>query len=215
MPERSQLSTSTTGPVFWGERLGSAFAALRLSRKPKRAIGSLREGELVCVRGKVCATRETILSPVWGKPAVFGRLAVGVDEQRVEERRVGRSSATRLLADVTYGGDFALEDETGRALVALRPEDPFELFVTVGRMRSGYCTERLEAFVQRDPSYQGLLALETHRHAMAAEWTLLEGATVSLLAKVTHTEAAPSDDYRALKRVPVLGVRGEKPIVFF
>ena len=43
----------------------------------------------------------------------------------------------------------------------LIPEDPFELFVTVGRMRSGYCTERLEAFVKRDAAYEGLLALES------------------------------------------------------
>jgi hypothetical protein len=50
---------------------------------------------------------------------------------------------------------------------------------------------------------------------MAAEWAILEGATVSLLAKVTHTVAAPSDDYREMKRLPVLGVRGVKPIVVF
>ena len=218
MPERSELATSTSGPVFWGERLGSVFATLRLSRQPKRPIGALTEGETVRVRGKVCAATETILSPVWGKPAVFGRVAVGVDEKRVEERRIGRERtyvATRLLADVTYGGDFMIEDDTGRALVSLRPEDPFELFVTVGRMRSGYCTERLEAFVERDAAYEGLLALERDKDAMAAEWAVLEGATVSVLAKVTHTIAAPGGDYREMKRIPVLGVRGEKPIVVF
>jgi hypothetical protein len=82
-------------------------------------------------------------------------------------------------------------------------------------MRSGYCTERLEAFVKRDAAYEGLLALERDKDAMAAEWAVLEGATVSVLAKVTHTIAAPGEDYREMKRIPVLGVRGEKPIVVF
>lgn len=82
-------------------------------------------------------------------------------------------------------------------------------------MRSGYCTERLAAFVARDPSYSTLLMLDRDKKSMAAEWAILEGATVSLLAKVTHTIAAPSDDYREMKRLPVLGVRGVKPIVVF
>lgn len=215
MPERSELATSTAGPVFWGERLGAVFAAMRLSRTPKRAIETLREGDIVCVRGKVCATSETILSPVWGKPAVFGRIAVGVEEKRAVMKVGGSYAATRLYADVTYGNGFVIEDDTGRALVELSGADPFELFVKVGRMRSGYCTERLEAFVKRDPSYESLFALDQVTDAMAAEWTILEGATVSILAKVTHTVAAPSDDYREMKRLPVLGVRGVKPIVVF
>lgn len=216
MPERSELATSTAGPVFWGERLGTVFAAMRLSRNPKCAIETLREGDVVRVHGKVCATSETILSPVWGKPAVFGRIAVGADEKRAVMRlEDGKYTSTHLYADVTYGDGFAIEDDTGRAIVSLSKADPFELFVKVGRMRSGYCTERLEAFVERDPAYQSLLALDQVSDAIAAEWTILEGATVSILAKVTHTIATPSDDYRAMKRLPVLGVRGVKPIVVF
>ena len=42
-----------------------------------------------------------------------------------------------------------------------------------------------------------------------------ERATVSILAEVTRTIAAPSDDYREMKRLPVLGVREMKPIVVF
>jgi len=216
MPDRSELATSTVGPVFWGERLGAVFAALRLRRAPTRAIETLREGETVRIRGKVCATSETILSPVWGKPAVFGRIAVGVENEVIPTKtKSGTHRAIRLYADVTYGGEFAIEDDTGRALISLHPDDPFELFIQVGRMRSGYCTERLEAFVQRDPSYSRLLMLDRDKKSMAAEWAILEGATVSLLAKVTHTIAAPSDDYREMKRIPVLGVRGDKPIIVF
>ena len=216
MPDRSALATSTVGPVFWGERLGSVFAAMRLRRAPTRAIETLREGETVRIRGKVCATSETILSPVWGKPAVFGRIAVGIENELIPSKlKTGNHRAIRLYADVTYGGEFAIEDDTGRAIVSLKPEDPFELFIAVGRMRSGYCKERLEDFVRRDSSYEGLLMLDRDKNAMAAEWAILEGATVSVLAKVTHTVAAPSDDYREMKRIPVLGVRGEKPIIVF
>ena len=104
------------------------------------------------------------------------------------------------------GNGFAIEDDSGRAIVSLSEAGPFELFVKVGRMRSGYCTERLDAFVKRDPSYQSLRALDQDKDAMAAEWAILEGATVSVL--VTNTISAPSDD-------SVLGVREVRPIVVF
>ena len=215
-PPQDLLSREGNQKTQWGERLGAVFATLRLSRTPKSAIETLREGDIVCVRGKVCATSETILSPVWGKPAVFGRIAVGVEEKRaVMKVEGGTYAATRLHADVTYRDGFAIEDDTGRAIVSLSEADPLELFVKVGRMRSGYCTQRLQAFVRHDASYQSLFALDQVTGAMAAEWTILEGATVSILAKVTHTISAPSDDYREMKRIPVLGVRHAKPIVVF
>jgi hypothetical protein len=40
-------------------------------------------------------------------------------------------------ADATFGGGFALEDESGRGRIEVRAEDPFELFVLV--RRAGAC----------------------------------------------------------------------------
>jgi hypothetical protein len=216
VPERSGFATTTIGPPFWGERLGAKLATLRLARQPRTEIANALEGT-VHVRGTVRAIGDAVAGPLSGRPSVFGRLLACFEQRRPSERTLGADRYVLLTqADVTFGGGFALEDESGRGRIEVRAEDPFELFVLVRRAGAWNREEalpRLRAFsrVRSDAP----LALEDER-MVYGEWAIEEGQTLSVIGDVVGLDAAPDDrDYRGMRRLPVLGPRKDRPILFF
>lgn len=216
MPERSGFATTTLGATFWGERLGARLASLRLARQPRTPLAEALEGA-VHVRGTVRAITDPVAAPLSGRPSVFGRLLVCFEQRRPSERVIGPDRSVLLTqADATFGGGFALEDESGRGRIEVRAEDPFELFVLVRRAGAWNRDEvlpRLRAFSRARPEVP--LALEDER-MVHGEWAIEEGQTLSVIADVVGLDAAPDDrDYRGVRRLPVLGPRRERPILFF
>lgn len=214
MPDRSGFATTTIGPPFWGERLGATLATLRLSRQPLTPLAAALEGT-VRVRGTVRAITDPAPAPVSGRPAVFGRL-IGCVEERGRSVTGSEQYFLRVRTDVTFGGSFCLEDETGRGRVEIGADDPFELFVLVRRLGPWNRAERLphlEAFSRLHPN--AMLALE-ETGAVYGEWAIEEGQTLSVIADVVGLDAAPDDrDYRGVRRLPVLGPRRQRPILLF
>jgi hypothetical protein len=221
MPERSGFATTTLGPVFWGERLGATLAARRLARTPARAIASLEAGDAALVRGVVSAREPTLAAPLSGLPSVFGRV-LSCREPPPGRRRDARGvlqpapPPVVVRADVTWGGRFALEDESGTAWIEIDGSDPFELFVLVrrgGAWNRGETHERLARFVE-ETGHVDLHVDREDEGTVLAEWAIVEGQTLAVLGRVVGQHSAPSSDgYRASRLVPHLGARGDKPIV--
>lgn len=216
MPDRSGFATTTLGAPFWGERLGAKLAALRLARQPRTPLAEALEGT-VHVRGTVRALTTSIAAPLSGRASVFGRLLACFEQRRPSDRTIGADRHVLLTqADVTFGGGFTLEDESGHGRIAVQSEDPFELFVLVRRAGAWNREEilpRLRAFSRTRPDAP--LALEDER-MVYGEWAIEEGQTLSVIADVMALEAAPDErDYRAARHTPVLGPRKERPILFF
>ncbi len=212
MSDESGFATTTIGPAYWGERLGARLTTLRLGRQPKTPIGDVRSGA-VHVRGAVRALGPTVRGPVSGRPMVFGRLVSCMEPVALGRRNDGR--AVRV-ADVTFGGDFALEDDTGRARVAVGAGVSFELLVLVrraGAWNASSWAESLDAFARANPDASIPVDLPAAVHG---EWAIEEGQTLSVIASVVGEDAiADERDYRSTRTTPVLGARGAKPILFF
>ncbi len=223
MPDRSGFATTTLGAVFWGERLGAKLAALRLSREPSHDIGALHEGSVARVRGVVRSIGEPIAAPLSGRPSVFGRVLACLESTPGPDSVWGRPargqrSETLTRADVSYGGRFAIEDATGRAIVEIAPDDLFELFVLVRRQGPWNRTalaHHLRAFVRTS----GEVALDVDiadQRTVLAEWVVEVGQPISVVARVVRLEPAPSEgNYRSVRYLPVLGPRRERPILLF
>jgi hypothetical protein len=220
MPERSGFATTTVGPVFWGERLGASFAARRLGRTPARTTASLAEGDTALVRGIVRAIDPPRAAPLSGLPSVFGR-ALACRENAPSRTRDWRGALAptppvTVRADVTWGGRFVVEDESGPAWIEVGASDPFELFVTVrrsGAWNRAETHDRLARFVEET----GEVDLHVDRDdqgTVVGEWAVLEGQTLAVVGRVVGMHSAPSEDgYRAGRLVPHLAARGDKPIV--
>jgi hypothetical protein len=210
--DENGFATTTLGPTYWGERLGARLTTLRLGRQRRTPIGQVRSG-VVHVRGTARALGPTIRGPVSGRAVVLGRLLSCVEPVAIGRRNDGR---TLRLADVTFGGDFTLEDETGRARVAVGPGVSFELLVLVrraGAWNASSWAESLDAFARAnvDASIPVDLAAAVH-----GEWAIEEGQTLSVIASVVGEDAfVDGRDYRSTRTSPVLGPRGAKPILFF
>ena len=212
MTDASGFATTTFGPTYWGERLGTRLTTLRLHRQPRTPIGEVRSGT-VHVRGTVRAIAPPARGPVTGRPVVLGRLLSCVEPVALGKQNDGRPIK---LADVTFGGDFAIEDETGRVRVAVGVGVPFELLVLVRRAGEWNASSRsaaLRAFAEAHPN--ALIPLDASG-AVHGEWAIEEGQTLSVIASVVAEDtSADGRDYRSTRKTPVLGARGEKPILLF
>lgn len=212
MTDQSGFATTTIGPTYWGERLGTRLTTLRLHRQPRSAIGEVERG-IVHVRGTVRALGPTTPGPVTGRPTVLGRLLSCAEPSAIGRRNDGRAI---VLADVTFGGDFALEDETGRARIVAGVGVPLELLVLVRRAGQWNASSRsasLEAFARAHPDSSIPYALSSAVHG---EWAIEEGQALSVIASVVGEDASVDGrDYRSTRKTPVLGPRGDKPLLFF
>lgn len=208
------FATTTFGTTYWGERLGSKLASLRLARQPRTAIADVDAG-IVHLRGLVRAIGVPLEAPLSGRPCVLGRV-LSCFETREPQRfgQIPRGPHTTITqADVCFGGAFRLEDDTGTAQIVIGERDGVELFGTVRRAGAwgrGPDRERLRRF---EAAHRVDLT-GSAPNAVFAEWVVELDTEVSVIAAVLGHETSPDErDYRALRRSPVLGVRGNKPIL--
>jgi hypothetical protein len=81
----------------------------------------------------------------------------------------------------------------------------------MGPWNRGERLEHLRDFSRRHP--RAPLALDDER-MIYAEWAIEEGQTISVIGAVEGHEGAPDDrEYRGMRRVPILGVRGDRPLL--
>jgi hypothetical protein len=228
--DASGFATTTLGPTYWGERLGTRLTTLRLHRQPRTPIAEARSGA-VHVRGTVRAITAPVRGPVTGRRIVLGRLLSCVAPVALGKRNSGRAIT---LADVTFGGDFVIEDESGRARVAVGVGVPFELLVLVrraGEWNASSRSDSLRVFAEANPDARVPLHVSGAVHG---EWAIEEGQTLSVIASVVgegiledgrelsviatvRTEEASSEDrdYRGLVRARGLASSVGHPICFF
>lgn len=212
MPARYDFATCTAGPAYWGEQLGAALTRRRLRRVPQTRIADATSG-VVRVRGQVRLTGPGVEAPISGRRVAFARLLSAIYAPNVSSTL--RVQYPYTLAEVSFGGAFAIEDESGRAVLQVAPDDRVELLVRPTRLDLRSAHERGPALELFEPEHDVRLDRPGER-VVIAEWAIAEGMTISAIGAVLSVDVAPSEEgYRELKRVPVIGPREGRGLILF